>query len=145
MRRLLIVIVAMCIPVPCLLAIHLPKLRRPGHHHHVQYGMASWYGREFQRHRTASGSRFDRHKLTAAHRTIPLGTKVKVTNLRNGRSVVVKINDRGPWLRGRVIDLSEAAAKRLHFAQRGVVPVKITILKPSKGRHRVLASNRVRA
>ncbi len=145
MRRLLIVIWAIFIPIPCVFAIHLPRFRRPGSHHHVQYGMASWYGRDFQHQRTASGAPFDRHKLTAAHRTLPLGTKVKVTNLRNGRSVVVKINDRGPRVRGRIIDLSKAAAKRIGFVRRGVVPVKITILKQSKGRRKVLASSRLRA
>ncbi|HEV2425479.1 MAG TPA: septal ring lytic transglycosylase RlpA family protein [Terriglobia bacterium] len=94
----------------------------------VQYGVASWYGPGFLWHRTASGARFDPGQLTAAHRTLPLGTCVKVTNLRNGRSVVVKVTDRGPWVRGRLIDLSRAAAERLGFKHRGVAPVRVAVI-----------------
>ena len=88
-------------------------------------GMASWYG---EPQTTASGERFDKHKLTAAHRTLPLGTRVRVTNQRNGRSVVVRINDRGPYAKGRVIDLSEAAAKILGMIEDGVVPVVLEVV-----------------
>ena len=79
-----------------------------------QVGLASWYGKPHQGRKTASGERFSRQHLTAAHRSLPLGTTVKVTNLRTKRQVVVKINDRGPYAGGqRIIDLSEAAAKRI--------------------------------
>ena len=76
----------------------------------------------------ASGERFDAHSMVAANPTLPLGTKVKVTNLRNGRSVVVRVMDRGPWVAGRAIDLSKAAAERLHFIRQGVAPVRIVVL-----------------
>jgi|SRR5579862_6161432 len=92
---------------------------------HPQFGLASWYGRDWQGRRTASGVRFDARKLTAAHRTLPLNTKVRVTNLANGKSVEVTINDRGPYVGHRVIDVSAAAAKRLGMTKKGVVPVQI--------------------
>ena len=78
-------------------------------------GHASWYGPGFHGRRTASGERFDRHAYTAAHKTLPLNSYVRVTNLENNESVIVKINDRGPHVRGRLIDLSQAAAKALRF------------------------------
>jgi rare lipoprotein A len=88
-------------------------------------GQASWYGGKHHGGPTASGERFNKNALTAAHRTFPMGTRVRVTNLRNGRSVVVRINDRGPYSKGRIIDLSEAAAKQLDMIEAGVVPVKL--------------------
>jgi rare lipoprotein A len=91
-----------------------------------QVGKASWYGRVFQSHRTASGEPYDMYDLTAAHRTLPLGSWVKVTNLKNDRSVVVRINDRGPVAHGRIIDLSYSAAKTL--AMRGVDRVRLEVL-----------------
>ncbi len=94
----------------------------------VQRGLATFYGAEQQGGPTASGERFDRNKLTAAHRTLPLGTRVRVTNTRNGRSVEVRINDRGPYGHGRIIDLSEAAARRLDMIAAGVVPVIVEVL-----------------
>lgn len=87
-------------------------------------GFASYYGPGESR-RTASGERFDPRALTAAHRTLPLGTHVRVTNLSNGRNVVVRINDRGPFIRSRVIDVSRAAAAELDFISRGVTRVSI--------------------
>src|SRR5260363_373662 len=90
-----------------------------------QKGRASWYGRRFHGRRTASGERFNMHPLTSAHRTLPLLSYVRVTNLANGTSVVVKINDRGPFSRRRVIDLSYAAAKSIGLRRRGVGRVKI--------------------
>ena len=89
---------------------------------------ASWYGPGFHGRRTANGERFNQNDLTAAHRTLPFGTKVKVTNLRNGRSVVVRVNDRGPFSRGRVIDLSKAAARIIGVFQSGTAPVLLEIL-----------------
>ena len=91
----------------------------------VSRGMASWYG---ESQMTASGERFDKHKLTAAHRTLPLGTMVRVTNTRNGKTVVVRINDRGPYGHGRIIDLSEAAARQLDMIDAGVAPVQLEVL-----------------
>src|SRR5690348_17132457 len=85
-------------------------------------GIASWYGRKFQGHRTANGERFDRGLMTAAHPTLPFDTRIRVTNLANGRSVVVRVNDRGPGL-GRLIDVSEAAAERLGMKDRGFARV----------------------
>jgi len=91
-------------------------------------GIASWYGEHWQGRKTASGTRFDMRKLTAAHRSLPLNTRVRVTNIENGRSVVVLINDRGPYVDGRVIDLSTAAARRLGMIREGVVPVEIEVV-----------------
>ncbi|HEX4451180.1 MAG TPA: septal ring lytic transglycosylase RlpA family protein [Kofleriaceae bacterium] len=91
----------------------------------TQRGLASWYG---ESQMTASGERFDRHALTAAHRTFRFGTRVRVTNQRNGRSVIVRINDRGPYSHNRIIDLSEAAARELHMVDAGVVPVTLQVI-----------------
>ncbi|KVN33256.1 septal ring lytic transglycosylase RlpA family protein [Burkholderia ubonensis] len=91
----------------------------------VQFGVASWYGEAFHGHPTASGERFNMYALTAAHRTLPLGARVKVTHVLSGRSVIVRINDRGPFVRGRVIDLSMAAAKVLDLPRLGTARVAI--------------------
>lgn len=92
-------------------------------------GLATWYGKEQHGGPTASGERFDRFKLTAAHRTLRMGTRVKVTNEKNGKSVIVRINDRGPYGSSRrIIDVSEAAAKILGMIDAGVVPVRLEIL-----------------
>jgi rare lipoprotein A (peptidoglycan hydrolase) len=91
-------------------------------------GRASYYGRGFAGRKTASGAVFRPEQLTAAHRFLPLGTKVRVTNLNNGRSVLVTINDRGPYIRGRHIDLSVAAARAIGMLGRGVASVAIDIL-----------------
>jgi rare lipoprotein A len=91
-------------------------------------GMASWYGPGFHGRRTASGETFNSSGLTAAHRYLPFGTRVRVTNLRNGRSVVVRINDRGPFSGGRVIDLSRGAAAIIGVFQSGVAPVVLEVL-----------------
>lgn len=88
-------------------------------------GQASWYGQRHHGRRTASGERFDQHALTAAHRSLPFGSRAKVTHLRSQRSVVVRINDRGPYGRGRIIDLSRAAAERLGMLRSGVAPVRV--------------------
>ena len=94
----------------------------------VVQGAASWYGPGFYGRTTANGERFSKGTLTAAHRTLPFGTKVRVTNLSNGRSVVVRINDRGPFKHHRVIDLAHGAASQLQMMQAGEVPVKLEIL-----------------
>ncbi|MBH8564941.1 septal ring lytic transglycosylase RlpA family protein [Nostoc sp. CENA67] len=91
-------------------------------------GMASYYGYDGSGSQTASGERFNPEGMTAAHRTLPLGTKVRVTNTRNGRSVVLKINDRGPYVRGRIIDVSAGAARMLGMMSSGVAPVNIEVL-----------------
>lgn len=95
----------------------------------VQTGIASWYGPEFHGKSTSSKEIYDMHDLTAAHSTLPLGTYVMVTNLTNGRSVAVRINDRGPFVKDRVIDLSYAAAKALDMIGPGTAQVRIEVLK----------------
>ncbi|VXC46209.1 Endolytic peptidoglycan transglycosylase RlpA [Pseudomonas sp. 9Ag] len=88
-------------------------------------GKASYYGNQPHNKLTASGERFDQNALTAAHRTLPFGTKVRVINTRNGKSVVVRINDRGPFVRGRIIDLSKAAFERIASTRAGVIRVRL--------------------
>ena len=94
----------------------------------AEIGYASYYSRSFHGQTTASGSTFDRRGLTAAHRTLPFGTRVRVTNLRNRRSVIVTITDRGPFRRGRVIDLSPRAARTLGFLRRGIARVRVEVV-----------------
>jgi len=102
---------------------------------YVERGQASWYGPGFAGKPTASGERFVPCKRTAAHRTLPFGARVRVTNLRNERSVVVKINDRGPFVEGRIIDLSRGAARAIGMLDAGVVEVEIVVTKwPPGGR-----------
>ena len=97
-------------------------------------GIATWYGSVLHGHKTASGETFDENELTAAHRTLPLGTLVRVTDLRSRRSVVVRINDRGTLAPGRIIDLSSAAAEQLGILRAGTAPVKLEVLhNPSQG------------
>jgi len=102
-----------------------PIQERPGA---VQEGTASWYGPGFHGNRTSSGEVYDQYDLTAAHPTLPLGTRVAVTNLQNGKVVEVRINDRGPFVKGRSIDLSYAAARTLGMLGPGTVPVRIEVL-----------------
>src|SRR5271165_4807019 len=94
-----------------------------------QVGTASWYGEDFDGKQTASGEDYDMYDMTAAHPSLPLGSYVKVTNLRNGKAVVVKVNDRGPIVPGRIIDLSYGAAQVLQFEQRGLQKVRIDLVK----------------
>lgn len=105
----------------------LPELAPTTVPSYQQLGLASWYGPELDHRRTASGERFDMNDLTAAHRSLPLDTVVRVTNLRNGQSVLVRINDRGPFMPGRVIDLSRAAAVVIDMKRDGVAPVRIEV------------------
>lgn len=94
----------------------------------VGEGMASYYGNEFAGSRTASGERFDPSEMTAAHRTLAFNSRVAVTNLDNGKEVVVRINDRGPWGKGRVIDISHAAAKEIGMHRSGTARVRLELL-----------------
>ena len=96
---------------------------------HDMHGIASWYGANFQGRPTASGEPFDVAKHTAAHRTLPFGTMVRVRCVETRKTVVVRINDRGPFTAGRVIDLSEAAARDLGMIQAGIIPVELEILR----------------
>lgn len=93
-----------------------------------QRGMASWYGSNHQGKRTANGEKFNMNALTAAHRTLPMGSMVKVKSLTTGKSVTVRINDRGPFARGRIIDVSKAAAQKLGFISRGTDRVEINVI-----------------
>src|ERR1700691_1239034 len=101
-----------------------------------QVGTASWYGEYFVGRPTASGEDYDMFDMTAAHPTLPLGSYVRVTNLRNGRAVVVKVNDRGPVVPGRIIDLSYGAAQVLQFDQRGLQRVPLDLDRPGTSHHR---------
>ena len=95
----------------------------------ISTGVVSWYGDKFHGRKTASGERYDKHELTAAHKSLPFGTKVKVTNIRNGKSVVVEINDRGPYAKSRVLDLSQAAFSEIGHTNTGVMQVEYEIMK----------------
>ena len=95
----------------------------------VEEGMASYYGDEFDGKQTASGEIFDQSGLTAAHKTLPFQTKVRVTNLSNGKDVVVKVNDRGPFVEGRIIDLSYAAAEEIGMIGKGTIKVRIEVIE----------------
>ena len=106
------------------------KLAAPAQPRIAEIGLASWYGREFHRKLTASGEVFDQDKFTGAHPTLPWGSRVKVTNLVNGKSVEVRINDRGPFAKGRVIDVSRAAARILEMVGSGVARVRVEWLSP---------------
>jgi rare lipoprotein A len=99
-----------------------------------QQGLASWYGDNFQGKKTASGEIFDQNEMTAASKTLPLGTTAKVTNIETGKSVTVKVNDRGPYVGNRVMDLSKAAAQKIDLKKSGVSKVKIVSHKRSKKR-----------
>ena len=99
---------------------------------YVERGIASWYGSKFHGHRTSSGEPYDMNAMTAAHRTLPIPTYVQVTNLRNGRKVIVKVNDRGPFMRNRIIDLSYVAAVKLGITAEGTGLVEVRAIDPAK-------------
>jgi rare lipoprotein A len=99
---------------------------------HVERGLASWYGKKFHGRKTSSGERYDMHAMTAAHKSLPLPTYVQVTNLKNGRSAVVRVNDRGPFHGRRVIDLSYAAARKLDIVRAGTAMVEVRAIDPRK-------------
>ena len=113
------------VPQPKTTAKKTPSARKA---HPYQVGTASWYGEYFQGKDTASGEPYDMYDMTAAHPSLPLGTYVKVTNLRNGRAVVVRVNDRGPVVDGRIIDLSYGAAKVLHMEHHGIQQVRLDLM-----------------
>ena len=96
---------------------------------HYETGKASYYANKYQGRKTANGERFNQNKRTAAHKTLGFGTRVKVTNLKNGKSVVVRINDRGPFIKGRIIDLSKSAFSAIANSRLGVVDVAVEILQ----------------
>jgi rare lipoprotein A len=98
----------------------------------TEVGQASYYSNKFQGRKMANGDRYRKGKLTAAHKTLPFGTKVKITNQQNGKTVKVKITDRGPHSRGRIVDLSLAAANRLDMVDAGTAPVKLKVVRRSK-------------
>jgi rare lipoprotein A len=106
------------------------NLKQTGKNKPYQVGTASWYGEYFEGKPTASGESYEMYDLTAAHPTLPLGSYVRVTNLRNGRAVVVKVNDRGPIVPGRIIDLSYGAACVLKFEHRGLQRVRLDLVRP---------------
>ena len=128
-------VVVICLSMTCLLMAGC-RIGAPAKRTHTgratpggtRQGLASWYGGKFHGRKTASGERFNKRALTAAHRGLPFGTRVRVTNLENGRSVIVRINDRGPFAKKRIIDVSEAAARKLGMIQSGVARVKIQVL-----------------
>lgn len=98
------------------------------HQNFSQRGIASWYGKKFHGRLTSNGETYNMYAMTAAHKTLPLGVEVRVTNRRNGRSTVVRVNDRGPFVAGRIIDLSFAAAKKLDIVDQGTAPVEVVAL-----------------
>jgi rare lipoprotein A len=106
-----------------------PSQRGRARHKPYQVGTASWYGSDFQGKQTASGEPYNMYDLTAAHPTLPLGSLVKVTNLHNGRVVTVRINDRGPIVPGRIIDVSFGAAQVLQFKSKGLQRVRLDVVK----------------
>lgn len=113
-----------------LVVLCTPGCRLSGH---TQKGEACWYGPGYHGRPTASGAIYDEEKMTAAHKKWPFGTVVRVKNLKNGRTVTVTINDRGPFKRGRIIDLSKRAARELGMLSDGVVPVRIEVIKWGAG------------
>ena len=111
-----------------------PRPTRDYRHGFSQIGLASWYGPHFHGKRTANGERFDMNGLTAAHRTLPLNSYVRVINLATSRSIVVRINDRGPYFADRIIDLSAKAARELGIKEDGVARVRIDLLSASEAK-----------
>jgi len=125
MKRIVVIFLALSITCGC--AVHRrgsipPQAKR------VEVGWASWYGKDFHGRRTASGAVYDMYQLTAAHKTLPLGTSAMVTHLDNGKSAMVTINDRGPFVKGRIIDLSYAAAQALGMVEEGVAKVRVEVV-----------------
>lgn len=103
-------------------------------HKNLQVGKGSWYGKKFHGRRTANGERYNMYAYTAAHKTLPFNSMVEVTNLKNNRKIIVRINDRGPYARGRIIDLSYLAAKKLGYINQGVAKLRVKVLYKQKKR-----------
>ncbi len=120
-------------PAPAAASAVPSELPVPAKRIYRETGAASWYGREFHGRTTASGEVFDMYGMSAAHRTLPLGTVIRVTNLDNNKSVTVKVNDRGPFVKNRIIELSYGAARELDFIAQGTAAVKIETLEPVNG------------
>jgi rare lipoprotein A len=116
------------LPTPAAQTVKASSAARPKAHPPYQVGTASWYGEYFEGRATASGEPFHMYDLTAAHPTLPLGTWVRVTNLSNGRRISVRINDRGPIVPGRIIDLSYSAAQALAFEEKGLQQVRLDLV-----------------
>ncbi|WP_295882177.1 septal ring lytic transglycosylase RlpA family protein [uncultured Thiohalocapsa sp.] len=110
------------------LTVFLSSPSCAAHPGQVQTGIASYYHDSLHGNRTASGQIYDKNKLSAAHKTLPLGSRVRVTDKRTGKSVVVHVNDRGPFIKGRIIDLSRRAARELGIIRRGITPVRVEVL-----------------
>jgi rare lipoprotein A len=128
-RRLIAIFVGGALLTAC--HTLMPPAYGPGY---SETGLASWYGPDFHRKRTANGERFDMNGLTAAHRILPFDSYVHVTNVANGRSVVVRINDRGPFVEDRIIDLSAKAARLLGIKEAGVARVRIEVVETSEAK-----------
>ena len=126
--------ISLALPATVLFAKETSSHKSRAAHAKPITGIASYYGGKFHGKRTASGEIFNKNAMTAAHRNLPFGTKVKVTNLRNGRTVLVRVNDRGPHVRGRMIDLSQAAAKKIGLSHAGTARVKLEVLNKVKSR-----------
>lgn len=137
---LFVLIAALCITQSCAkrTQVRVPSPPRPGE---TQTGIASWYGEPYHGRSTANGEKYDMHDLTAAHRTWPFDTMVRVTNLSNQREVDVRITDRGPFVDGRIIDLSRAAAERIDLIGPGTARVRLRVLgtQPAQGEYAVQA------
>lgn len=128
-----LILAAFVVMIGCSAAPPRDEIVDPSGKSHALAGKASWYGKRFQGRSTASGEPFDVKKWTAAHRTLPFQTLVRVTDLDTRKTVVVRINDRGPWSDGRVIDLSRIAAEDLDMIERGVVTVTLEVLEWGNG------------
>lgn len=118
-------------PTPLIAALALAIIAGPvqaGRVGQVQEGIASYYHDSLHGNRTASGQVYDKNAITAAHKTLPLGTKVRVTDKDSGKSIVVQVNDRGPFVRGRIIDLSRGAARQLGMIRKGLAKVEVEVL-----------------
>lgn len=130
---LILIVVVLALAGPGCSAAPVHSTTDPSGRTHELSGLASWYGARFQGRKTASGEPFDKEDLTAAHRTLPFGTIVRVVEPETRKSVVVRVNDRGPFTDGRVIDVSEAAARDLEMIEAGVIPVKLEVLEWGTG------------
>ena len=128
-----LILAASVVMIGCSAAPPRDEIVDPSGKSHTLAGKASWYGKRFQGRSTASGEPFDVKKWTAAHRTLPFQTLVRVTDLDTRKTVVVRINDRGPWSDGRVIDLSRIAAEDLDMIERGIVTVTLEVLEWGNG------------